>query len=298
MLEQRPYFARVTNRSKLFSNPFVKGRFISLLAVAGVGLFGRAAESGTNDWRVLLAQARAASRTNSTVAISLCDRAIAISPMNAAPWVMRGAIEDSRREYDKALKDVSEALRLEPSLDSAYQLRGTIHFKMSRFRESVADFDRFLERVPSQGPYHWQRGISLYYAGDYEAGQKQFELHQSVNPNDVENSVWHFLCVARRSGVKRARELMLKCGPDRRVPMTEIYELYAGYGSVEQVEKAALGKAAPESSFYSALYLALYFSDVQTNVTRSREFITKAVDLDPSHYMGDVARVHAKLPSR
>mgnify|MGYP000446850332 CR=1 FL=1 len=38
-----------------------------------------------------------------------------------------------------------------------------------------------------------------------EEGRKLFELHRSVNPQDVENAAWHFLCAARVDGLEKAR---------------------------------------------------------------------------------------------
>jgi lipoprotein NlpI len=246
------------------------------------------------DWRELLANARTAWRTNPAAALKWCDRAVELAGTNVAPLLFRAALENSRRDYDTALKDVTKALRSAPRLAEAYQLRGEIYFRLSRFRESVQDFGRFLEIVPAQRAYHWQRGISLYYAGDYEGGRKQFELHESVNPNDVENAIWHFLCVARQSGVEAARQNMLKPGPDARVPMTEIYALFAGKGSEEQVLRAATSMGQRDSSFfYAHLYLGLYF-DAFKNPNRAREHLEKAVAIGPSHYMGDVARVQLK----
>ncbi len=72
-------------------------------------------------------------------------------------------------------------------------------------------------------------------------GRRQFESHKTVNPNDVENAAWHFLCVARQRGIDAARNDLMKIdlAQDDRVPMAEIYAFYAGRGSEEAVLKAA-----------------------------------------------------------
>ncbi len=44
--------------------------------------------------------------------------------------------------------------------------------------------------VPGAEPELWQRGLALYYTERFADGQKQFELHKTVNPNDVENRAW------------------------------------------------------------------------------------------------------------
>ena len=71
--------------------------------------------------------------------------------------------------------------------------------------------------VPDEAPYLWQRGIALYYAGRYDDCRRQFESHRSVNPDDVENAAWHFLCVARAESPAKARAaLQIDASPGHR----------------------------------------------------------------------------------
>lgn len=187
------------------------------------------------------------------------------------------------------------------TLDSpdAYNRRGEEHFKRGRIRESLADFDRAIALQPRLAPYHWQRGISLYYAGRYEDGRKQFELHQTVNGNDVENAVWRYLCMARPGGVAAARAGLLPIAHDRRVPMMEIYGLYRGTASIENVMAAVrAGNPPPDvlsgRLFYAYLYIGLHYEAVGA-AKLARENIGLAVEQMADHYMGDVARVHLQL---
>ena len=235
-------------------------------------------------------------------AIELATRAIAAEPKNAKAYYVRGRFYAEVRQPQKAVKDLNQALALDPAAALAYYQRGAENFKLGRIQESAADFDKFIDLSPAQAPKLWQRGISLYYAGRYEDGQRQFELHQTINSNDVENAVWHFLCLGRRAGIDRARASLLKVENDPRVPMTQIYALYAGKGSAEEVMKAAAGKASPadlnERMFYAHLYLGLYF-DVAGNEKMAREHIAQAAELfKVDSYMGDVARIHAALMRR
>jgi lipoprotein NlpI len=244
---------------------------------------------------VLLREASAAARTNVPAALALCDKAVAEFPTNAQPLAVRARVLDAAGRYDEGIRDLSSALKLEPKSAPLWQGRGEMNFKAGHFKESVADFDRVIELSPAQAPHHWQRGISLYYAERFSDGQKQFESHRTVNPNDVENAAWHFLCVARERGVTNARSVMLTVGADGRIPMTEVYALYRGKGSVEEV-LAAAGPATEswrrDALFYAHLYLGLYF-DALGNGAKAREHMTKAVkDFGAAHYMGHVARVH------
>src|SRR5205809_142646 len=233
-------------------------------------------------------------------AIELVTKAIEAEPKNAKAYYVRGRFFAEIRQPQKAVKDLNQALALDPAAALAYYQRGAENFKLGRIQESAADFDKFIDLSPDQAPKLWQRGISLYYAGRYEDGQRQFELHQTINSNDVENAVWHFLCVARRAGIDKARAALLKIENDPRVPMMQIYALYAGKGSAEEVIKAAsAGKSSPnelnERLFYAHLYLGLYF-DVAGNEKMAREHIVQATELfKVDGYMGDAARIHAAL---
>jgi len=100
--------------------------------------------------------------------------------------------------------------------------RAIAHFQAGRVAESAAEFDNVVKLAPDYAPQLWQRGIALYYAGRFRDCRAQFESHRTVNPDDVENAAWHFLCVARAESVERARAALLPVGPDSRVPMREV----------------------------------------------------------------------------
>ena len=100
--------------------------------------------------------------------------------------------------------------------------RAVAEFAKGRITESVAAFDELARVAPAEAPYLWQRGIALYYAGRYKDCRAQFESHRKVNPDDVENAAWHFLCVARDESPSAARAALLPVGPDPRAPMREV----------------------------------------------------------------------------
>jgi lipoprotein NlpI len=179
--------------------------------------------------------------------------------------------------------------------------RGSDHFRASRFPESVAAFDREIALDAKRSPWHWKRGISLYYAGQFAAGAKQFEGYQTVDGNDVENAVWRFLCQVRDPaiGLEKARKGMLVIKDDRRIPMSQIYSLY--HGDLKPADVLAAAKAGDPTQavldqrlFYAHLYLGLYF-EVLGDLPAAKLHMQEAVRLKIDHYMGDVAVVHANL---
>jgi len=227
-------------------------------------------------------------------AMTMLNKAVADEPKEAKWLLARGRLHSTMSENEKAIEDFNRALNIETNNARIYHERGVAYFKLADIKKSVADFDRFVQILPNQEPEHWQRGISLYYAGEYERGRKQFELHQKVNPNDVENAVWHYLCVARGQGIEKAKASLIPIEVERdtRVPMKEIFALFAGKGKPEEVLAAAKKR---DEIFYAHQYLGLYY-EAQGNRSKAQEHIDKAAtEFYMNHYMGEVARVHAKL---
>jgi len=260
---------------------------------------GNAAEK--ENFEDLQSQAKAAySKGKPDEAIMLAGRAITVEPQNPRGYFLRARFHEANHAPARAIADYDQVLKLDPAVPDAWQHRGGEHFKLGHIKESLADFDKFLELSPQTAPQHWQRGISLYFAGRFEEGRKQFESHQTVNSNDVENAVWHFLCVARTNGIEKARAALIPIKGDARVPMMEVHALFAGKLKPEDVLKAATaGNPAPPQlkgrMFYAHLYLGLYF-EARGDDKRAREHITKAAtEYQTGDYMGDVARVHLQL---
>ncbi|MBI5684358.1 MAG: hypothetical protein HZC54_04700 [Verrucomicrobia bacterium] len=179
--------------------------------------------------------------------------------------------------------------------------RGEEHFFAGRIREALIEWDAQVKEDPSSLPGHWQRGLALYYAERYKDGRAQFEAHQKVNSEDVENAAWHFLCVAKAESVDAARKAFIPITRDTRVPMKEIHALYAGKGKPEDVLKVAEGgdgisaMARNRQLCYAHLYLGLYH-EALSDVAKAREHLLKAAALAPAaNYMGQVAVVHCKI---
>jgi hypothetical protein len=92
---------------------------------------------------------------------------------------------------------------------------------------------------------------------------------------------------------------MMPVERDGRIPMSEIYQLFRGDGSTNDVLRAANSSALTDAErsmaqFYAHLYLGL-FHEVSGNEPSAREHLTRAAeDFRMRHYMWDVARVHAE----
>jgi lipoprotein NlpI len=246
---------------------------------------------------------RSASALFVLFALGAAGAAQKAEPETAKEWLRKGAEQYGKRQYAAAVASFTKCLELEKDNAEALDARGSARFMRGRFAESVADFDRFVRLHPEKADGHWRRGISLYYAGKYEEGKKQFEGYEKVDTNDVENAVWHFLCAARKDGVKKARAGILTIGKDKRVPMMQVYEMFKGKLQPRDVLAAAnAGQRSDDQRkpmlFYAHLYLGIYH-DVLGETKKAKEHLALAAGkYKIGHYMGEVARVHHEVLSK
>jgi len=197
---------------------------------------------------------------------------MSIMSLAALPPLQRSA-ENPRDVLDRALDD----------------------FLAGRVKESVVGFDRVATLAPEAAPQLWQRGIALYYVGRYDDCRKQFESHRTVNPNDVENPAWHFLCVAHAESPQKARAALLPVGPDQRSPMREVYEMFKGTMTPDAVLTAA-GQSL-SARFYAELYVGLYY-EATGNKTQGLAHLKIAASdqfARDGGYMHRVAMLHPLL---
>lgn len=161
--------------------------------------------------------------------------------------------------------------------------------------ESIPHYETAIKQSPDMRPYLWQYGIALFFAGRFDDGRELFEAHRRVNPNDVENAAWHFLCEAKANDIDSARKLLLPAPGDRRVPMSEILDRLPG-GDATKIEAAVNAIDHPMSKqsarFYADLYLGL-IADAENKPDEALRFMTRAAETPMTHYMADVARVYA-----
>ena len=269
-------------------------------AAAAPKTIGKGAQEVKEDTGDLLKQAQNALQAgHGREAVALATKAVALEPQNARCYFIRAKIHELLGESPASIQDYTRVIELDAKAVDVFHYRGGEFFKTGQIEKSLKDFDRYIALRPDQAAHHWQRGIALYYANRFDEGKSQFDLHQTVNSSDVENAAWHFLCKARAGTSEKARRELLKIGPDSRPIMMDVFALYQGRiqpsDLLALVEKLPSGAQRQQADFYASLYLGLYHEALNESEKAKPHLIRAATLSTGFGYMGDVARVHAKL---
>ncbi len=163
------------------------------------------------------------------------------------------ALKDRIRALTEGLADAPGSIRL-------YSRRGDAHLFLAQFSEAVADFEKMIDFDPAQDAPHWRLGIAYYFAGQFEKASAQFVRYQTHESGDRENGIWKFLADARLHGIEKARAAMLEFTRFDREPFPDLYEMFAGRMSGDQVlanlqEKGLATDGAPQ--FFAYYYVGV-----------------------------------------
>ncbi len=192
-----------------------------------------------------------------------------------------------------------QAVQLQPDDTRNHMLLANICLIDGNIKQAVESFDEIIRLQPELQPHLWQRGLALYWADEFQKGKEQFETHQDVNAQDVENAVWHLLCAARVDGLETARAKMIPIKGDKRIPMKEIYEVFAGRMEPEKViEAAAESPDIQRSLYYGFLYNGLYYEMIgeEEKCIEAMQKAEKAKSLmEKDNLMNQVATIHLRL---
>lgn len=193
--------------------------------------------------------------------------------------------------------ELSDKLAKNPNEVSTFSRRGDVYLFLGAFPEAVADFEKMIELDRSQDAPHWRLGIAYYFNAQYAKSAQQFEKYHAYDGHDRENGIWKFLAQERADGLAKARAEMLTYEQFDREPFPELYEMYAGKRTPEEVfaeiEKKGL-TGDKQVMFFANYYVGLY-ERMLGHGPRALDLLGKAVEIKPQPetvYMWNVARLH------
>lgn len=97
---------------------------------------------------------------------------------DAEALLQRGMAYASQGEWDKAIRDYDEALRLEPANAWAYGIRGTAYYDKGDFDRAIQDFDQALRLDPREVRAYMSRAYAACRIGNF--GQAVKDLNEVI----------------------------------------------------------------------------------------------------------------------
>ena len=114
------------------------------------------------------------------------NEAIRINPRFAAAYIGRGAVAHAKKDYDGAITDYDEAIKIDPSYGVAYVDRGFTWSAKKDYDRAIADYDEAIRRYPSYAEAFDQRGHAWQSKGNLDRAIADFGQAIKINPKHID----------------------------------------------------------------------------------------------------------------
>ncbi|MEL6895553.1 MAG: hypothetical protein AAFP90_05560 [Planctomycetota bacterium] len=148
------------------------------------------------------------------------------------------------------------------------------------FENAVASYELTRKAAPQMSPTLWTRGVALVALEQYEPAIEQFEAYSKATKYDTENSVWHFLAVAKNTDVSTARKSVIDAEKDLRGQLKGLDDVMRGEKDIEShLSKVERGPDTLDALVAVAVYYRAIGDD-----SSAKEFINRAATRGETGY--------------
>ena len=111
------------------------------------------------------------------------NQALRLKPDYAEAYNGRGAAWRSKGEHGKAFADFNEAIRLRPNFSMAYKNRGNAWSAKGEYANAFADFDQAIRLQPDYAEAYYFRGLSWSLYGENDAAIADYDTALKLKPD-------------------------------------------------------------------------------------------------------------------
>ena len=114
-------------------------------------------------------------------------REVAIHPATdlAIAYANRGSVWMQKKQYDKAIADLSEAIRLDPELAGLYGNRGRAWFQKKEFDRAISDLDQCIRLDPKAPEFYLYRGRGWFAKSEYDKAIADYTSAIRLKPDNA-----------------------------------------------------------------------------------------------------------------
>jgi len=89
-------------------------------------------------------------------------------------------------DYDRAIADYTQTIRLQPDNSGAYSIRGWVYYLKGDWERAITDANEAIRLDPINRYAYNTRGNAYYLKKDYDRAVADFETALRLDPNNAE----------------------------------------------------------------------------------------------------------------
>ena len=188
-----------------------------------------------------------AHRTNCNAQVTLDQRITACTHViqdrtetagnRAIAYVTRGVAYKDNKDFERAIADFDEAIKLDPSQVTAYNNRGLVYYKKKDYERAIGDLGEAIKLNPKNSWAYGQRGQAQLDKGDHDRAIADLSEAVRIDPryawaygqrgrayyDKEENTVLETLPLERFCGLARSGERHLAARNIQKLGMAQKY---------------------------------------------------------------------------
>ena len=118
-------------------------------------------------------------------AIQDTDQAIRLNPNEPSFYYTSGLAYKKKGDFDRAIQDFNEAIHLDPNFERAYYDRGNAYIDKDEYDRAIQDFNEAVSLNPNNANNYNNRGVANLRKGDYGAAINDDNQAIHLNSNDL-----------------------------------------------------------------------------------------------------------------
>jgi len=174
-------------------------------------------------------------------AIQDFDEVIRLNPKSSGAFTNRGASYLQKGDYERAIQDFDKAIQLNPRNKVVFSQRGDLFYREGDYERAIQDFSEYIRLNPGSARAFKNRGRARFYSGQSSAAASDFVHAADADPQYIYAPIWLYLARSRagRQGEARSELAKYAAGADLTKWPGPVINLY-------------LDRETPESIFNSA----------------------------------------------
>src|SRR5205085_2424596 len=109
--------------------------------------------------------------TQSILAVAFCNRG--------------NAYQDYKGDYDRAIQDYDQVIRLKPDHFRAFNNRGNAYEHKADYDRAIQDYDQAIRLKPDYPTAFYNRGHAYQHKGDYDRAIQDYDQAVRLKPDDA-----------------------------------------------------------------------------------------------------------------
>lgn len=118
------------------------------------------------------------------------SEAIKLNPGDAFNYQSRAVNYHLLYRYSEALADFRRAIELSPDNAGNYYLRGQVYYDVQDYQRAAQDYSAAIRHAPSHKNYYEVRGFAHLHLGDYDAMMDDFNRCVELEPKNSLTYYW------------------------------------------------------------------------------------------------------------